>query len=87
MGKPVLLWKGQGNMFGEVIGVVADSRERGPAADLSLTVYIPYGPASPQRVLCLTHAGIRRNSGRLFAPLSQASIPVFRFQTCGPSMK
>ena len=43
VGKRVALWKGQGGMVAEVIGVVADSRERGPAADPTLTVYLPYG--------------------------------------------
>jgi putative ABC transport system permease protein len=42
-GKHVLLWKGQSNLDAEVIGVVADSRERGPASDPTLTVYLPYG--------------------------------------------
>jgi putative ABC transport system permease protein len=43
VGKQVTLWKGQGNLEAEVIGVVADSRERGPASDPTLTVYLPYG--------------------------------------------
>ena len=43
VGKHVALWKGQGNLDAEVIGVVADSRERGPASDPTLTVYLPYG--------------------------------------------
>jgi putative ABC transport system permease protein len=45
IGKHAVLWRGQGNLDGEVIGVVADSRERGPASDVSLTVYIPYSPS------------------------------------------
>jgi putative ABC transport system permease protein len=44
IGKHVILWKGQGNLPAEVIGVVGDSRERGLAADPALTVFIPYGP-------------------------------------------
>ncbi len=43
VGKHVTLWKGQGDLDAEVIGVVADSRERGPASDPTLTVYLPYG--------------------------------------------
>jgi putative ABC transport system permease protein len=43
IGKHVLLWKGQGGADAEVIGVVGDSRERGPASGPSLTVYLPYG--------------------------------------------
>ena len=41
--KHVLLWKGQVNRDAEVVGVVGDSRERGLAADPTLTVYLPYG--------------------------------------------
>ncbi|MBV9265194.1 MAG: ABC transporter permease [Acidobacteriaceae bacterium] len=47
VGKHVALWKGQGNMTAEVIGVVGDSRERGPASDPALTVYISYGRFAP----------------------------------------
>ena len=42
VGKHVALW-GSMDLVAEVIGVVADSRERGPAADPALTVYLPYG--------------------------------------------
>ncbi len=42
-GKHVLLWKGQGNLDAEVVGVVGDSRERGLASGPALTVYLPYG--------------------------------------------
>ncbi len=47
IGKSVALWKGQGNMDAEVVGVVADSRERGLASDPALTVYLPYGRNAP----------------------------------------
>jgi putative ABC transport system permease protein len=43
VGKHVILWKGQGGPDAEVIGVVGDSRERGLAAEPTLTVYLPYG--------------------------------------------
>jgi predicted permease len=43
IGKHVILWKGQSGGDAEVIGIVGDSRERGPAAGPMLTVYIPYG--------------------------------------------
>jgi putative ABC transport system permease protein len=42
IGKHVALW-GNGNLEAEVIGIVADSRERGPASGPTLTVYLPYG--------------------------------------------
>ncbi len=43
IGKRVFLWKGQGDMDAEVVGVAGDSRERGLASGASLTVYLPYG--------------------------------------------
>jgi ABC-type antimicrobial peptide transport system permease subunit len=43
VGKHVILWKGQSGGEAEVVGVIADSRERGLAANLGLTVYFPYG--------------------------------------------
>jgi putative ABC transport system permease protein len=43
VGQHVVLWKGQGNLDAEVIGVIADSHERGLSANPSLTVYFPYG--------------------------------------------
>jgi len=43
IGKHVLLWKGQSEMDAEVVGVVADSRERGLESAPALTVYLPYG--------------------------------------------
>jgi putative ABC transport system permease protein len=46
-GKRVALWKGQGGMEAEVIGVVADSRERGLTSNSTLTVYLPYGRNAP----------------------------------------
>ncbi len=43
IGKHVSLWKGQGGLDAEVIGVVGDSRERGLTSDPTFTVYLPYG--------------------------------------------
>jgi putative ABC transport system permease protein len=42
IGKHVALWANS-ELNAEVIGVVADSRERGPAEGATLTVYLPYG--------------------------------------------
>src|SRR5215470_9693242 len=41
VGHQAMLWKGQGNSPAEVIGVVADQRERGLDSDPTLTVYLP----------------------------------------------
>ena len=46
VGKRVALW-GNSSLDAEVIGVVADSRERGPAHSPTLTVYLPYGRNAP----------------------------------------
>ena len=42
LGKRVDLWANS-NFDAEVVGIVADSRERGPASGPTLTVYLPYG--------------------------------------------
>ena len=47
IGKRVALWKGQNGREAEVIGVVADSRERGLTSNSALTVYLPYGRNAP----------------------------------------
>jgi putative ABC transport system permease protein len=43
VGKHVSLWKRQGDLDAEVIGVVANSRERGLNTNYTLTVYLPSG--------------------------------------------
>jgi len=45
IGKTAILWKGQGNRQGEIIGVVSDMRERGLEQDPTLAVYFPAGGA------------------------------------------
>ena len=47
IGRQALLWRGQGNRKGEVIGVVGDMRERGLSQGPTLAVYLPaYGSGS-----------------------------------------
>jgi putative ABC transport system permease protein len=44
IGKTAILWKGQSNRRGEVIGVISNMRERGLESDPTLAVYFPaYG--------------------------------------------
>lgn len=44
VGHTAILWKGQGELKAEVVGVVSDMRERGLESDPTLAVYIPvYG--------------------------------------------
>ena len=47
VGRQALLWKGQSNFPGEVVGVAGNQRERGLDADPTLTVYLPYYGAGP----------------------------------------
>ena len=42
LGRRIVLWKGQGDRPGEVIGVVGNMRERGLANDPTLAVYFSY---------------------------------------------
>lgn len=43
VGRSIVLWKGQGDTPGEVVGVVSDMRERGLEADPTLAVYFAGG--------------------------------------------
>jgi predicted permease len=45
LGRTAILWKGQGDSPAEVIGVVANMRERGLERDPTLAVYFPAGGA------------------------------------------
>ncbi len=42
LGRQAILWRGQGDVAAEVIGVVGSMRERGLDADPTVAVYIPY---------------------------------------------
>lgn len=42
VGRAIVLWKGQGDGRGEIIGVVDDIRERGLSEEPTLAVYFPY---------------------------------------------
>jgi predicted permease len=55
VGHQALLWKGQSNDPAEVIGVVANQRERGLEADPTLTVYIPSYGSGPGPVQFAVH--------------------------------
>jgi putative ABC transport system permease protein len=54
IGRTAILWRGQNQRQGEVIGVVADMRERGLEADPTIAVYFPaYGDAMATTTLQL----------------------------------
>jgi putative ABC transport system permease protein len=56
VGDHATLWKGQSGMDAEVIGVVADTRERGLNNQPPFTVYLPYGAnAVPTEFVVQTH--------------------------------
>ena len=55
VGHQALLWKGQSNDPAEVIGVVANQRERGLEADPTFTVYIPSYGSGPGPVQFAVH--------------------------------
>lgn len=55
VGRQALLWKGQGNNPAEIIGVVANQRERGLEADPTLTVYLPSYGSGPGPVEFAVH--------------------------------
>jgi putative ABC transport system permease protein len=58
VGRSIVLWKGQGNARGEIIGVVDDMRERGLASDPTLAVYFPYYGAGFSPVQLLVHTRV-----------------------------
>ena len=56
VGKTAILWKGQGEPRGEVIGVVSDMRERGLERDPTLAVYFPaYGQLGTTTLRLVLH--------------------------------
>lgn len=84
VGRRIVLWKGQGDRPGEVIGVVGNMRERGLASDPTLAVYFSYyGSAfSPMQLVVHTTgsveaavAGVRTIAGQIdpAAPVSDAA--------------
>jgi predicted permease len=56
IGRPIVLWTGQGNTRGEVIGVVGNMRERGLEADPTRAVYFPvYGALATTTLQLVVH--------------------------------
>jgi putative ABC transport system permease protein len=70
VGRHVLLWKGQSGMEAEVVGVVGDSRERGPASGPSTTVYLPYGA----KALTGEFVIHTRSHALAFAPIARSIV-------------
>jgi predicted permease len=57
VGRAIVLWKGQGDTPGEVIGVVGDMRERGLEGDPTLAIYFPGGELTSNLQLVLHTRG------------------------------
>lgn len=55
VGRPITLWKGQGDGPGEIIGVAGNMRERGLAEAPTLAVYLPYRGAGWRPVQFVVH--------------------------------
>ncbi len=88
VGHQALLWKGQSNDPAEVIGVVANQRERGLEADPTLTVYIPSYGSGPGPVQFAVHTAA--NPTALTRPCVRCSkklIPTCRSPMCRPWMR
>jgi len=56
VGRPITLWKGQGDARGEIIGVVGNMRERGLAEAPTLAVYLPYRGVGWRPVQFVVHS-------------------------------
>jgi putative ABC transport system permease protein len=85
VGHQSLLWKGQSNDPAEVIGVVANQRERGLEADPTLTVYMPSYGSGPGPVQFAVHTA--GNSTALTPSLRSMlkeidpNLPLYNVQT------
>lgn len=63
IGRTAILWKGQSNRAGEVIGVVGNMRERGLESDPTLAVYFPaYGQLATTSLQLVIHTRGRPES-------------------------
>jgi len=69
IGRTAILWKGQGNRPGEVVGVVGNMRERGLDSDPTFAVYFPaYGALGTTTLQLVVHT----------ASLPEAIVPALR---------
>jgi predicted permease len=59
IGRTAILWKGQSNLRGEVIGVVGNMRERGLEADPTLAIYFPSNGAASASMQIVLHTRSR----------------------------
>jgi predicted permease len=62
VGKQAILWKGQGNLQAEVIGVVGNMRERGLSEPPTLAVYLPSYGSSPGNMYFAIHTTLPKET-------------------------
>jgi len=85
VGRQVILWKGQGDRPGEVVGVVGDMRERDLSDSPTLAVYLPYRGINWTPVQLVLHASV--DPGTLVPSLRAAlagldkDVPISEVQT------
>ena len=85
VGKHAILWKGQGNMEAEVVGVVGNMRERGLADPPTLAVYLPSYGAGRSHMFFAIHTTMPKET---LVPMVRSalsnldpSVPVSNIQT------
>ncbi len=85
IGRRVDLWRGQGSLEAEIVGVAASARERGLDSDPTLAVYLPYEGVSWSPIYFVVHTAGDPTTivPSLRAQLAQldAGLPISRVQT------
>jgi putative ABC transport system permease protein len=85
IGKTIILWRGQGDTRGEVVGVVGNMRERGLEAEPTLAVYFPpnAGPVSSLQLVLHTRGKPENAVASIRAAVASVdrSLPVSSVRT------
>lgn len=83
VGQRAFLWKGQGNDIAEVVGVVADMRERGLDAEIKPLVYMPFVASIPLEFIVHTKSAPTNIVSTLRSRLAEIdpNLPLSRVTT------
>jgi putative ABC transport system permease protein len=85
VGRTIILWKGQGDRRGEVVGVVGNMRERGLEADPTMAVYFPAGGTAMDTLQVVLHTKRRAEdiipAFRAAVSSVDANLPVSNIRT------
>jgi len=85
IGRQVKLWYSQNDFVAEVVGVVANQRERGLDSDPTLTVYLPYYGAgwSPMQFVVHTTGDLTASVGTVRSMLGEIdpTLPISNIET------